>query len=60
MNMEKMTMETQLAIALELIDFCGRDLSMSVTVEFFKARVYDITKEDERRIFLTAYSLIVK
>lgn len=54
-----MNKESQIEIALSLLDFCGGDLSISEANKFFEANrfEYDLTIEQERAIFLTAYSL---
>jgi hypothetical protein len=57
-----MNKESQIEIALSLLDFCGGDLSIEQANKFFKLSrfEYDLTMEEERQIFLTAYSLIKK
>lgn len=57
-----MTKEAQVEIAYSLLDFCGGDLSIEQANKFFKLSrfEYDLTVEQERQIFLTAYSLIKK
>lgn len=55
-----MNKESQIEIALSLLDFCGGNLSIEQSNKFFQMNrfEYDLTTEQERQIFLTAYSLI--
>lgn len=55
-----MTTSKQLEIAQDLVDFCGGELTVSTAKEFFIARDYNLTPEEERRVLLTALSLIQK
>jgi len=54
-----MNKESQIEIAISLLEFCGGDLSISKANKFFQQNrfEYNLTVEQERAIFLTAYSL---
>jgi len=54
-----MNKEKQIEIAISLLEFCGGDLSITEANKFFLQNKYeyDLTVEQERQIFLTAYSL---
>lgn len=47
--------------ALDLLDFCENDLSVSKAEEFYKVRGYTLTEtEVKNKIFIIAYNLIRK
>ena len=50
----------QVNVALDLIDFCGGDLSTAASEKFWqlKESAEQFTNEDRAKIFLTALSLL--
>jgi len=54
-----MNKEKQIEIAISLLEFCGGDLSITEANKFFQHNKFelDLTIEQERSVFLTAYSL---
>lgn len=54
--------ETLTAAALDMLDFCGGDLSVSDSKRFWIIRdtqhYYNLTNAEKEKVFLIAYSLI--
>lgn len=53
-----MDQSKKIQIAVDLIDFCGRDLTASKAFEFFTVRKYNLTDGQERSVMLLALAML--
>lgn len=54
------TQARKLEIALDLIDFCGADLTVSACHDFFRIHDYESNEQEQTEIFMIALGLIKK
>lgn len=55
-----MSKNNQIEIALDLLDFSEGLLLQKVVEAFWNARSYNISDDDKKKVFLTAYTLQMK